>query len=149
MAIVKKYLVCGAGGFIGSHVATALRQQGHFVIGADIKEPMFCESEADEFYKLDLTHLEPTLRLFNHYQFDQVFQLAADMGGAGYINTGENDDQVVWNSMMINLNVLKCCAFTNVAKVFYASSACVYPEHRQTEAFNPGLAAPCYRSSRL
>ena len=139
MAIVKKILVCGAGGFIGSHVARALKADGHFVVGTDIKEPGFSASAADEFYKMDLTAFDPTLRVFNHYQFDEVFQFAADMGGAGYINTGENDDQVVWNSMMINLNVLKCCAFTNVGKVFYASSACVYPEHDQLEEFNPGL----------
>jgi len=136
---VKKYLVCGAGGFIGSHVARHLRDQGHFVIGADIKSPEFSPSAANEFYKQDLTDFDRTLRLFNHYQFDEVFQFAADMGGAGYINTGEHDDQVVWNSLTINLNVLKCCVFTGVKKVFYASSACVYPEHDQLEEFNPGL----------
>ena len=137
---VKKYLVCGAGGFIGSHVARKLKEDGHFVIGADIKDPEFSATACDEFYKQDLTHFDMTLRLFNHYQFDEVFQFAADMGGAGYINTGENDDQVVWNSMMINLNALKCSVFTGVKKIFYASSACVYAEHNQMETFNAGLA---------
>lgn len=136
---IKKILVCGAGGFIGSHVVKALKDEGNFVIGADIRHPSFGSTAADEFYQLDLTGFDATLHLFNHYQFNEVYQFAADMGGAGYINSGENDDQVMWNSMTINLNILKCCVFTRVLKVFYASSACVYPEHRQLETFNPGL----------
>lgn len=135
----KKILVCGAGGFIGSHIVDALKKEGHFVIGADIKYPEYDKSSADEFHQLDLTDYMGTIRLFQHYMFDEVYQMAADMGGAGYINTGCNDGQVVWNSMSINLNVVKACVFTKVKKVFYASSACVYPEHLQEHSEITGL----------
>jgi nucleoside-diphosphate-sugar epimerase len=139
MSVKKKVLVCGAGGFIGSHVSKRLKREGHHVVGVDLKHPSFSETAADEFYLQDLTQFTETLELFRRDAFDEVFQFAADMGGAGYINTGEHDDEVVWNSMAINLNVVKSCVLTGVKRVFYASSACVYPEHDQLEAFNPGL----------
>ena len=134
MAAEKKVIVCGAGGFIGSHVVKRLKREGHYVVGVDLKPPSYSETAADKFYLKDLTQFNETLELFRGEAFDEVFQFAADMGGAGYINTGDHDDEVVWNSMAINLNVVKSCVLTGVKRVFYASSACVYPEHNQLEA---------------
>jgi len=143
----KKALVLGAGGFIGSHLVTRLKSEGYWVRGVDIKHPDFSESSADEFIIADLRDpLKTSLVMYSPNQlseqdninsFDEVYQLAADMGGAGYINTGDNDAEVVHNSMLINLNVLNEAYKKNIKKIFYASSACVYNEHNQLDPNNP------------
>jgi nucleoside-diphosphate-sugar epimerase len=143
----KKALVLGAGGFIGSHLVKKLKSEGYWVRGVDIKHPDFSESSADEFIIADLRDpLKTSLVMYSPNQlseqdninsFDEVYQLAADMGGAGYINTGDNDAEVVHNSMLINLNVLNEAYKKNIKKIFYASSACVYNEHNQLNPNNP------------
>ncbi|MDP7039743.1 MAG: NAD-dependent epimerase/dehydratase family protein, partial [Myxococcota bacterium] len=133
---MKKALVCGAGGFIGSHLAKRLKQEGFWVRGIDLKEPEFSSTQADEFLLGDLRHPDFCKKIFDQ-QFDEVYQLAADMGGAGYIFTGENDAHIMHNSALINLNVAKSCAEGQIKKVFYASSACIYPGYNQTEPNNP------------
>jgi nucleoside-diphosphate-sugar epimerase len=137
---MKKALVCGAGGFIGGHLVTRLKNEGYFVRGVDIKEHEYKESDADEFLVLDLRS-EQNVREALDGGFDEVYQLAADMGGAGYIFTGENDANVMHNSAMINLNVAKVATeFENMPRVFYSSSACMYPEHNQLDPDNPNCA---------
>jgi len=143
----KKALVLGAGGFIGSHLVKKLKSEGYWVRGVDIKHPDFSESSADEFIIADLRDpLKTSLVMYSPNQlseqdninsFDEIYQLAADMGGAGYINTGDNDAEVVHNSMLINLNVLNEAYKKNIKKIFYASSACVYNEHNQLDPNNP------------
>ena len=133
---MKKILVCGAGGFIGSHLVTSLKQQGHYVIGADLKYPQFNEINADEFYIRDLRDPNTVANLITE-DLDEVYQLAADMGGAGFISTGDNDADIMHNSAMINLNIASEMTKKGVKKVFYTSSACVYPEHNQEDPNNP------------
>jgi nucleoside-diphosphate-sugar epimerase len=137
---MKTALVLGAGGFIGSHLVTRLKSEGYWVRGVDIKYPDFSESTADDFIIADLRDpLKTSVVMYapNQAPFDEVYQLAADMGGAGYINTGDHDADVVHNSMLINLNVLNEAHKKNVKKIFYASSACVYNEHNQLDPENP------------
>lgn len=137
---MKTALVLGAGGFIGSHLVTRLKSEGYWVRGVDIKKPDFSESTADDFVITDLRDpLKTSVIMYapNQEPFDEVYQLAADMGGAGYINTGDHDADVVHNSMLINLNVLNEAHKKNVKKIFYASSACVYNEHNQLDPENP------------
>ena len=136
----KTILVCGAGGFIGTHLANDLKSKGHNVIGVDIKHPLYEDTQCDEFYKQDLRDLSMVDFIFAQHDFDEVYQLAADMGGAGYIFVGENDADIMHNSATINLNVLEACKKTNVKKIFYSSSACMYPEHNQLDPDNPDLA---------
>jgi nucleoside-diphosphate-sugar epimerase len=136
---MKRALVLGAGGFIGSHLVKALRRQGFWVRGVDLKYPRFSETEADDFIVGDLRDWA-TCREAIDCRFDEVYQLAADMGGAGYIFTGENDADLMHNSAQINLNVLEACRRRNNRRIFYSSSACIYPEHRQLDPNNPGLA---------
>lgn len=133
---MKKALVCGAGGFIGSHLVTRLKKEGFFVIGADLKHPDFSASDADVFFIGDLRELKFCEGLFR-YDIDHVYQLAADMGGAGYIFSGENDANVMHNSAQINLNMAKLCADHKVDRVFYSSSACMYPAYNQEDPNNP------------
>jgi len=143
----KKALVLGAGGFIGSHLVKRLKSEGYWVRGVDLKLPEFSSSEADEFIVGDLRNPSLVSKVLyapnqlseqdNENSFDEVYQLAADMGGAGYINTGDNDAEVVHNSMLINLNVVREASKKSVKKIFYASSACVYNEHNQLEPENP------------
>ena len=129
-------LVCGAGGFIGSHLVKKLKQNGYWVRGVDLKYPEFSKSEADEFVVGDLT--DPVLcRQVVQGGIEEVYQLAADMGGAGYIFTGENDANVMHNSATINLNMLDAMHKAGVKKVFYSSSACIYPEYNQLDPDNP------------
>ena len=131
----KKALVCGAGGFIGSHMVKKLKSEGYWVRGADVKYPDFSMSEADEFMRGDLTDQVFCDEVTN-IQFDEIYQFAADMGGAGYIFTGDHDADVMNNSATINLNILR-----NIKdykpKIFFSSSACMYPEHNQLDPDTP------------
>ena len=138
--MIKTILVCGAGGFIGTHLVNDLKDKGHTVIGVDIKEPLYEDSRCDDFYKQDLRQAEMVDFIFSQHKFDEVYQLAADMGGAGYIFIGDNDADIMHNSASINLNVLESCRKNKVTKVFYSSSACMYPEHNQLDPDNPDLA---------
>lgn len=136
---MKKMLVCGAGGFIGGHLVTSLKQQGHYVIGADIKEHEYKKSDADEFYLYDLREQDLVRKLITG-DIDTIYQLAADMGGAGYIFTGENDANIMHNSALINLNIAEAMIRAGVKNVFYTSSACMYPSHNQEDPDNPLLS---------
>ena len=138
---MKKILVCGAGGFIGSHLVERLKKEGHYVVGVDLKEPLYSKSLADEFYVVDLRDQRNVESLFHLISYDEIYQLAADMGGAGYIFTGEHDADIMHNSVMINLNILDSMRRKNKnAKIFYSSSACMYPEHNQLDPNNPVLS---------
>lgn len=130
---MSKIVVLGAGGFIGNHLVNALKLQGHTVVGADLKFPEFSSTQADVFHIADLRDVNEVDKILNN-DVDEVYQLAADMGGAGYIFTGDNDSNILHNSSMINLNVLDVMARKNLPKVFYSSSACIYPGYRQTTA---------------
>ena len=135
----KSALVLGAGGFIGSHLVNRLKQEGFWVRGVDLKVPSFSESKADEFIIGDLR--KPTIcSQAVDQSFDEVYQLAADMGGAGFIFSGENDADIMHNSALINLNILEVCQKKRVKRVFYSSSACMYPEHNQLDPDNPTTA---------
>ena len=164
----KTALVLGAGGFIGNHLVNRLKSENYWVRGVDLKSPDFSETRADEFVLGDLTDqtfVQRVVRTGSYYssvpiqyqeQFDEIYQLAADMGGAGYIFTGENDANIMRNSATINLNVLDAINKLNqfvkqpwysdsrvhsyeekTTKIFYSSSACMYPEHNQLDADNP------------
>lgn len=135
---MKNILVCGAGGFIGTHLVESLKNQGHYVIGADVKFPLYSETKCDKFYKLDLREYQNVKTIFQN-RIDEVYQLAADMGGAGYIFTGDHDADIMHNSATINLNVLDVMVKNDVKKVFYSSSACMYPSYNQTDPNNPLL----------
>jgi nucleoside-diphosphate-sugar epimerase len=135
---MEKVLVCGAGGFIGSHLVRRLKREGYWVRGVDLKRPEFCPSTADEFIVADLR--DPQLVRTVVAGVDEIYQLAADMGGAGYIFTGEHDADVMHNSATINLNVLEAMRLQRVRKVFYSSSACMYPEFNQLDPDNPNCA---------
>jgi GDP-D-mannose 3',5'-epimerase len=132
---MKNILVCGAGGFIGTHLVNKLKEYGNYVIGADIKYPEFNKTQADTFKIGDLRDTNFVDGLL--YKVDEVYQLAADMGGAGYIFTGKHDTDIVCNSFTINMNILKACVHNNVKKIFFSSSACVYPEYNQKDPDNP------------
>ncbi len=133
---MKKALVCGAGGFIGSHLVKALKAEGFWVRGVDLKIPAFGETAADDFMIADLR--DPyNCRTAVDLPFHEVYQLAADMGGAGYIFTGENDADIMHNSALINLNMLEACLRRNVKHVFYSSSACMYPAYNQEDPNRP------------
>lgn len=136
---MKKVLVCGAGGFIGNYLVDSLKAQGHYVVGADLKYPLYSTTKADNFYRLDLRIHENVEKIFEQ-EYDEVYQLAADMGGAGYIFVGENDADIMHNSSLINLNILDLMRKKNVKKIFYSSSACMYPEHNQLDPNNPILS---------
>jgi nucleoside-diphosphate-sugar epimerase len=133
---MKKILVCGAGGFIGNHLVRSLRKQGHYVIGADLKFPEFSITQANEFHQVDLRNQRSVRRLITA-DIDEVYQLAADMGGAAFIFTGENDADIMHNSAIINLNILHEMTFKKVPCIFYSSSACIYPDYNQTDPNNP------------
>lgn len=147
---MKNALVLGAGGFIGSHMVSRLKRDGYEVIGADLKLPEFSKSAADFFFQGDLRSREFVSEIFrsksNTGGFDQVYQFAADMGGAGFVFSGENDADIMHNSATINLNILDELRSqmeknpeTNT-KVFYSSSACMYPEHNQMDPTNPNCS---------
>ena len=137
---MKKALVCGAGGFIGSHLVKRLKSEGYWVRGVDLKQPEFSETEADEFIVGDLRNpiicqTAVTINTAFEKDFDEVYQLAADMGGAGFVFTGDNDADIMHNSATINLNILNLNY--KYKKIFYSSSACMYPEHNQLDPDNP------------
>ena len=144
---MKKALVLGAGGFIGSHLVKKLKEEGYWVRGVDLKLPEYWSSKADEFVIGDLRKPnivsnamfapDQTSEDDKQNSFDEVYQLAADMGGAGYIFTGNNDANVMHNSALINLNVAHEAVKKSVKRVFYSSSACMYPEHNQLDPNNP------------
>ncbi len=133
---MKTALVLGAGGFIGSHLVTRLKSEGFWVRGVDLKYPDFSSTTADDFVIGDLRE-QAVCRSVIDRKFDEVYQLAADMGGAGYIFTGEHDADVMHNSASINLNVVNLCRHMGIDKVFYSSSACIYPAHNQEDPDNP------------
>jgi nucleoside-diphosphate-sugar epimerase len=132
----KIALVCGAGGFIGSHLVKKLKGEGFWVRGVDLKYPEFSKTTADDFVIGDLR--DPLLcQQILDRPFSEVYQLAADMGGAGYIFTGEHDADVMHNSATINLNIAYYGTKAKIKKIFYSSSACVYPAYNQTDPNNP------------
>lgn len=135
----KKVLVCGAGGFIGGHLVTSLKTHGHHVIGADIRQHEYRSTDADAFHLVDLREQNNVRELLTS-DIDVIYQLAADMGGAGYIFTGTNDADIIHNSAMINLNIAEEMIRKGIKKVFYTSSACVYPIHNQLDPDNPLLS---------
>lgn len=128
----KTALVLGAGGFIGSHLVKKLKEEGFWVRGVDLKYPEYWNSYADDFIIGDLRNKEIVEKVLNK-RFDEVYQLAADMGGAGYINSGDNDAEVMGNSILINVNVLKRAEQVGIRSVFFSSTACVYPEYNQMD----------------
>lgn len=136
---MKKILVCGAGGFIGTHLVRSLKLQGHYVVGADLHRPEFSDTAADEFHIVDLRNQRQVTRLITA-DLDEIYQLAADMGGAGYIFTGNNDAEIMHNSAIINLNILHEMVFKKIKKIFYSSSACIYPAHNQEDPDNPVMS---------
>ncbi len=132
----KKAVVCGAGGFIGGHLVNRLRQEGYWVRGADIKANEFDNGICDEFLTGDLCDPKFADKVITK-DIQEIYQLAADMGGAGFVFTGENDAAIMHNSVLINLNVLEEAKKKNIDKIFYSSSACIYPEYNQLDPDNP------------
>ena len=133
---MKRALVLGSGGFIGGHLVRRLKGQGWWVRGVDLHGPRYASTAADHFITGDLR--DPACcRAALEGGFAEVYQLAADMGGAGFISTGQNDADIMRNSALINLNILGACAGSHVGRIFYSSSACVYPERNQLDPAHP------------
>ena len=132
----KTAIMCGAGGFIGGHLVNRLKEEGYWVRGIDVKENEYGNNKADNFILGDLRDPVVCDKLFER-EIDEVYQLAADMGGAGYIFTGEHDALVMHNSASINLNIAEASKNHQVKKIFYSSSACMYPEYNQLDPDNP------------
>jgi len=138
----KMAIVTGAGGFIGSHLVKRLKKEGYWIRGIDLKYPEFSKTEADDFIICDLRDQSKIKekRVFGipiESDIAEVYALAADMGGAGYVFTGCNDADILYNNAMINLNTVEECIKNKIDKVFYSSSACVYPEYNQLDPDNP------------
>jgi len=131
---MKIALVCGAGGFFGNHLVTRLKKEGYFVVGADLKYPEFSSSQADAFLIRDLRNQSDVEYIFNTYKINEVYQLAADLGGAGYIFIGKHDADIISNSALININIAKKIIQTKVKKLFFPSSTCVYPANNETNS---------------
>ncbi len=141
---MKKALVLGGGGFIGSHMVKRLKNENYYVVGVDLKLPEYTKTVADNFYTTNLTNqTEVSEILAQEENFDEIYQYAADMGGAGFVFTGDNDADLMTNSASINLNLLSNLkkSYKNLQdlKIFYSSSACMYPQDIQQETDNPGL----------
>lgn len=136
---MKTALVCGAGGFIGSHMVNRLKQEGFWVRGVDLKYPEFSKTQAYDFVIGDLRDPHFCKDIVDQ-SFDEIYQFAADMGGAGFVFTGENDADIMHNSGLINLNMLEASYKRNIQRIFYSSSACVYPEYNQLAPENPNCA---------
>lgn len=136
---MKKALVCGAGGFIGGHLVHRLKDEGYWVRGVDIKNHEYMDLNCDEFIKGDLRDPQVVKNVID-IQFDELYQLAADMGGAGFVFSGENDADIMHNSALINLNVVEISVKKGVKKLFYSSSACMYPERNQMDPENPNCS---------
>jgi nucleoside-diphosphate-sugar epimerase len=136
---MKKILVCGAGGFIGTHLVTSLKQKGYYVIGADLKYPEYSKTDANEFFIMDL-RIQTNVEQLITADIYEIYQLAADMGGAGYIFTGDNDADIMHNSAMINLNIAHEMVKKGIKRIFYSSSACMYPAYNQEDPTNPLLS---------
>lgn len=136
---MKSALVLGAGGFIGSHLVKRLKKEGFWVRGVDLKFPEYAETHADDFVIGDLRE-QDLCRAVIDRRFDEVYQLAADMGGAGYIFTGEHDADIMHNSATINLNIADIAHKRNIKRTFYSSSACMYPAYNQEDPDNPNCA---------
>lgn len=130
-----KCLVLGAGGFIGSHLVKRLKDENHYVVGADLKFPRYDNNYADNFHIGDLRDKNFVKSILD-IGFDEIYQLAADMGGAGFVFTGDNDSDIMQNSAIINLNILDVLKQKPI-KIFYSSSACMYPEYNQLDPNNP------------
>jgi len=137
--LLKKALVLGGGGFIGSHLVKKLKNEGYWVRAVDLKYPEYWQTEADDFIQGDLKEKEVCNQALDQ-QFNEIYQLAADMGGAGFIFTGENDADIMHNSCMINLNILEATKTQNIKNIFYSGSACMYPEHNQLNPENPNCS---------
>lgn len=133
---MKKALVCGAGGFIGGHLVNRLKKEGYWVRGIDLKENEYGNMQADDFILGDLRNPQVVQKAVTD-DLSEIYQLAADMGGAGFVFTGENDAAIMHNSALINLNVLEEARLKGVPKIFYSSSACMYPEYNQLDPDNP------------
>ncbi|MBW1700410.1 MAG: NAD-dependent epimerase/dehydratase family protein [Deltaproteobacteria bacterium] len=133
---MRSALICGAGGFIGHHMEKQLKAEEFWVRGVDLKFPEFSETGADDFVIGDLRDAHFCKQIVDR-RFDEVYQFAADMGGAGFVFTGENDADIMHNSALINLNMLEACYRRNVKRIFYSSSACIYPEFNQMDPENP------------
>lgn len=133
---MKTALVCGAGGFIGGHLVTRLKKEGYWVRGVDLKENEYDNCPSDEFVVGDLRDPQVVAKVVTS-NLDEIYQLAADMGGAGFISTGINDAAIMHNSALINLNVLEEARIKGIKKIFYTSTACVYPEYNQMDPNNP------------
>lgn len=135
---MKKAIVCGAGGFIGSQLVKKLKTNGYWVKGIDLVLPSYGVSAADEFIIGDLRSDQFTSSALRG-TYDELYQLAADMGGAGYIFTGENDADIMINSSLVNIHVLNAIKKNQIGKIFFSSSACIYPQNLQQEEKDPGL----------
>ncbi len=136
---MKTALVCGAGGFIGSHMVNRLKAEGFWVRGIDLKYPRYAATTADDFIIGDLRESAVCRHAIDR-PFDEIYQLAADMGGAGFVFVGIHDADIMHNSATINLNILDACRRRNNKRIFYSSSACMYPEFNQTDPDNPNCA---------
>ena len=133
---MKTALVCGAGGFIGSHLVKRLKVEDYWVRGVDLKEPKYSNTHADDFVVGDLRDPSVCVQVADR-AFNEVYQLAADMGGAGFVFSGENDADIMHNSALINLNMVEACYKAGVKRIFYSSSACMYPAYNQVDPQNP------------
>jgi GDP-D-mannose 3',5'-epimerase len=136
---MKNALVLGGGGFIGSHMVERLKSESFWVRAVDLKMPEYSKSSADEFVMGDLRDPIVVARVLDQ-SFDEIYQFAADMGGAGFIFSGENDANIMHNSALVNLNILEAAKKHKPKSIFYSSSACIYPEHNQQDPDNPNCA---------